>query len=287
MIRHGILGYDPKEGLKFYPGNVKPLEKYPHSNSDDLTGAISILETPHKVKDSEGKLYVPSDMYLIVVDSYKKDNAEDKTSLGAAYVYKLENDFTSHVTDIPIAWYVARPNRLKEFLDNLFKLAEYYNSTIQGENDGGGEAIISYARHNKLLHRLEFEPEMLHNKEMASNNKNKNYLMNVSTQRVEIGLLYFADYLTEKIGTDEAGNPIQRIHKIFCIGLLQEIAKFRPDRNADRISANIIYQFMRREKHEIRKKKLRKSKSDFWNRPLYSNDSHVNKNFKNGMIMLN
>ena len=286
MIRHGILSYVEGKGLQFRPADVTPLDKYPHSNSDNLKGCVSMVETPHTVQDSSGKRVVPDGLYQIVVDPYKKDNAEDKTSLGAAYVIKLDAGYTSHVCDIPIAWYVARPNRLKEFLDNLFKLAEYYNAKIQGENDGGGEAVVAYARHNKLLHKLEFEPDMLHNKELASNSKNRSFLMNMTTARKEIGLLYFADYLTERIGTDDFGHPILRMHKIYDVGLLQEISKYREDRNADRVSAMIIAMYVIRETTEIRKQKLKKPKSNFWSRPLFTDTQERRKTIRDGVIWL-
>jgi len=288
MIRHGVLYYKDGEGISFAPtDNATPLDKYPHSNSDNLTGCISIIELPYKLDGNDGKKYIPEDLYKIVIDPYKKDNAEDKTSLGAAYVYKLESNYSSHVADIPIAWYVARPERLKEWLDNLFKLAEFYNAKIQGENDGGGEGVVQYARHNKLLHRLDFEPDMLHNKELASSNKNRSYLMNMTTARKEMGLLYYADYLTERVGNDDFGNPILRIHKIYDVGLLQEIIKFREDRNADRISANIVAMYVIKENHELQKNKIKVSKSNFWNRPLFSNENNRQKKIENGVIWLN
>jgi hypothetical protein len=284
MIKYGQLTYSPKVGIKFKLTDDKPIVKYPHSNKDNLNGCISICETPYKRKDSEGKLYVPNGLYIILVDPYAIEDAEDKTSLGAVYVFKRQNNFTGSIGELLVAWYVARPRKLATFYNNVEKLSDYYNATVQSEIAGGGQGLHDHFKAKRKLHMLEFEPDMLHNKEMASNQKNKSYFMKMPTDRKALGILYFADWLIEEIGIDERGNPILRIHKIYDVGLLTEISKFNVKRNADRVSAMILAMYMLKEKNAIELKE-KKAKSSFWNRPLYQ-DRTGNRKIDGDMFVL-
>jgi hypothetical protein len=266
MIRHGVLVYGDK-GVKFTPAKVTSLETYPHKNSDDLTGCVTLYESPYKVGDK-----IPDNLYMVVVDPYSKDDADDRTSLGVAYVIKRVS-IGGGIGNIISAKYVARPKKLTMFYENILKLARYYNATVQSEIGGGGQGLIDFFRRKKMLHLLEYETELVgHNKEISGTKRNRSYFMNMNTQRKKDGLIYLADFLTEERGLSEEGNPVINIHKIYDIGLLQEIAKFREDRNADRISALIIGMYMLKEKHEVAVKTARK-KNSFFSRPLYTDSA--------------
>jgi hypothetical protein len=213
---------------------------------------------------------------MVVVDPYSKDDAEDRTSLGCAYVIKRVS-VGGGIGNIIAAKYVGRPKKLTMFYEHILKLARYYNATVQSEIGGGGQGLVDFFRRKKLLHMLEYETIIVgQKKEFASSLKNRSYFMNMNTERKRDGLIYLADWLTEERGLDENGNAILNIHKIYDIGLLQEIAKFREDKNADRISTMIIGMFMLKEKHELSIKTSRK-KNGFFSRELFSDGGNGNK----------
>ena len=267
FIRHGVLVYG-EEGVKFNPAKVHSLEVYPHKNSDNLDGCVSLYESPFKSNNK-----VPDNLYIVVVDPYSKDDAEDRTSLGVAYVIKRVA-IGGGIGDIISAKYVGRPQKLTMFYEHILKLARYYNAKVQSEIGGGGQGLIDFFRRKKMLQMLEFETEIVgQKKEISGTARNRSYFMNMGGKRKEDGLLYLADWLTEERGLDDKGNPILNIHKIYDIGLLQEIAKFRDNRNADRISAMIIGMFMLKEKHALGVKSARK-KDSFFNRPLYTDKTN-------------
>lgn len=243
-----------------------PVEKYPHQRGDDLTGCVTILERPFR--DRTGK--VPTGMYQVVFDAFYKDDAEDLTSLFDIRVFKLENQYDRTYTNLPVAWFTGRP-KLARCHETLFNLCRYYNCTAQGEIGGGGTSVLDYARAKRLLHFIDFEPEMIHNKELASNQKNRAYLMNMSTDRKKMGMTYLAEWHMEVRGVDKDGGTIHNVHKIYDLGLLREM-RSGGVRNADRLSSSLIAMFMLKEKTATVIAESA-SRSQFFNRRLFSKDS--------------
>ena len=270
FLKHGQV-ITTEKGVKFIiDPKASPIKRYPHQESDILDGCVTMVETPHK--DQTGQ--VPINLYQVVVDPFYAEEAEDTTSLGAVYVYKRMNAISPTEDDMIIAWYVGRPRLLSKFYRQIFDLAEFYNASIQSEIAGGGQGIVSYARENHLLHRIEKEPEMIHNREIASKVTNRGYFMNMNKDRKRLGLKYVADWLLEKRSyideneNEEAGY-ILNLHKIYDEGLLEELIKFDEERNFDRVSAMIILVYMIKEKVAIQIQEA-KDRSDFWNRQLHT-----------------
>jgi len=267
LIQHGIMV--PKDGSYDFQisSEVKPILKFPHKNDEDLTGCVTVIERPFK--DRNG--HVPENLYIIVVDPYYKDDAEDRTSLGDVRVILRNNNLTGTQGNRTVAWYTARPT-LETFHRNLFALAKYYNAKIQSEIGGGGQGIIDYARANKkhgFLDMLEHEPEMLHNREIATNSKNRGYFMNMTTERKKQGLIYLAEKLREPIAITESGEVITNYSREYDLNYLEELKRYNDIGNFDRISSNIVGVYMLKEKAAIEVEEARQT-SGFFNRPLFS-----------------
>lgn len=256
LIKHGDLVRTDK-GVELQLGaKHRPLDYYPHKNSDDLEGCFTIIEEPRKV---DGK--VPDELYFIEVDPYYMDGAEDRTSLGVARVIRrssTRSGVTSERTQ-SVAWFVGRPNRLATFHENIFKLADYYNAMVQSEIGGGGQGIIDYARVKKKLHRLMFKDSTINNKEIEKEDKNRSYFLPMSTDDKKNGLVYYGDDLKEIAGVTKDGEELWNIHFEYDLGLLEEIIKFNPKKNADRISARIVGQFVQKG-YEIKSSKKKRKK---------------------------
>jgi hypothetical protein len=270
MIKHGTLVSDPEEGVKFkLDPKARPILHYPHKNNEDLTGAVTLYEMPYKDKG-----VIPgnrSDLYYVVLDPYYKDDAEDRTSLAAAYVMKRANRITGTIGDTIVASYIARPNRLRTFYTNLLYLCDYYFATLQSEIAGGGKGVFDYFQEKNRLDVLELEIDNDQNKENQGTQRNRSYFMNMSTDRKKQGLAYFGDWLLEPRGINENGVEVLNIHKIFDEGLLVEIAKFvnDPKKNFDRVSSMTIAMFMRKVKTEVEINTIQENKSNFFNRQLF------------------
>ena len=278
LLRHGTLEYseDSKAlgGIEFHINpKANPITQYPHNDSDDLTGCVTIAQRPWL--DQHGK--VPFNMYKLVFDAYYKDESEDKTSLFDIRVFKQDNPYDNSYSELPIAWYTARPQRLSECHATLFKLCKYFNCTAQGEISGGGQGVVDYAKQHQLLQWLDFEPEMLHNKELASNQRNRSYLMNMNTERKRLGMTYMVQWHEEPRGVTDAGIPIVTIDRCYDVGFLRELARGGVN-NSDRMSSTLIYMFCRKERLAQAVQNVKKQ-TDFFSRPLFVEHSNVSERY--------
>jgi hypothetical protein len=258
------------EGLVFQrkpKSEARPIDYYPHKNDDDLTSCITVIEEPQfTVIDTETpdgrilkKNVIPEDVYLLVVDPYYKDDAEDKTSLGSVKVIKQKNRYFNDITDREVAWYTGRPGRTDNFYEIVLKLADWYNGKVQSEIAGGGKGLLDYARLKKKLHRLHFEPVLINGTEMEKIAKNRSYFMDISTDDKKDGLEYYISWLKTPVGLDENGNEIWNLHYIYDVGTLDECLKFNDKDNFDRISSWVVAMFMLKE-HKLESAKKRKEK---------------------------
>lgn len=222
--------------------NMRPLDHYPHKDSDDLSGAVRVWEKP--IEDPKTKR--PFDnMYYISLDPYALEDAEDKTSVGAVYVFKRSSPNSSTFNSLPIASYIARPNTLSEFNKNLFLLADWYNCKIGFENDRGN--TIAHARATKQLHKLESEFEFDYKQELASKSVRRKYGMHATKDRNLEGIVYIRDWLLEVVAHDADGNDIMRYEFIYDVGLLEELIKYNEKGNFDRVSSLIVAMFYNKE----------------------------------------
>jgi hypothetical protein len=273
LLRYGDLIRNPESpdainGIDFIikpKSKAKPIEDYPHNQADDLTGCVTIVQRPYQ--DANGK--VPAGMYQITFDAYYKDESQDLTSLFDITVWKQDNPYDQSMLGVPVGWYTGRPKNSDRVMEILFMLCDMYNCTAQGEISGGGQAVVTYAKQHMLLHRLEHEPEMAHNKELASKAAGNSYLMNMAPERKKLGLLYMEDWHMSPYGVDDKGNLIPTIRKCYKIGLCREMAKFNPERgNFDRISSSIIFMFMFKERRAKMFKMQRESREFYSNQRI-------------------
>jgi hypothetical protein len=112
---------------------------------------------------------------------------------------------------------------------------------------------------------------MLHNKEIASNGKNRSYLMNMSTDRKRMGMTYLAEWHMEVRGVKADSTPIYNIHQVYDLGFLRELRK-GGIQNSDRMSSSIIAMFMIKENVAHRVKTVQRQ-SDFYSRTLFTGTS--------------
>ncbi len=271
MIRHGklIRGDDENKRPEFViqPKDVaKPIEDFPHNQTDDLTGCVSVVERPF----SEDPKQIPEGMYKLTFDAYYKEESEDVTSLWSVKIWKMDNQIDPSFANLPVAWYAGRPTRYEDNHEITMLLAEWYNAKIQGEISGGGQSMVTYAKQRRKLHMICNEPEMMHNKELASKSAGNSYLMNMPPNRKKLGMTYLEDWHVEPRGVDEKGNMILNVHRIYDIAFLREMRKHNPEKgNYDRISDAIIAMFEQKENYAVQVKTRRES------RAFYSNEREL------------
>lgn len=240
-----------KDELKYYH---PPITNFPIKKEDDAHGCFVMWSPPYRSTVSINSMLngtlkkgeVPGNLYRIHHDPFaiSKDtkNVTSRDSLGAFYVYERNNNFTPGHGDRLVAAFVGRPNSTDDFNDIMFKAAEYYNAVIMYENDRGD--VLTYAKHNRLLHRLADEPEVVWKKALQTAKTGRNKGMTINVQRKLDGVIYLRDWLLLKRGNGEFGKDLLNLHYIYDEALLKELLRYNLDRgNFDRVSALIVGQY--------------------------------------------
>ncbi len=226
---------------------VKPINKYPHRQDDDVRGCVVEYATPY-VDDSGN---IPDNLYFICCDPYAVDDAEDVTSLGAAYVImNFNNIVPNDVGDRIVASWIGRRKTTSEYSDILFMLAERWNAKICFESDRG--TIPDDAKNRNKTHLLVKELSLSFDEQIATKNvSNFRYGVKISSGRFNVKMLTGDQYIVnwlQKARTTNVGRNLYNYHFIHDIGLLEEFSKYKQgEGNYDRISALRVGMFYQRE----------------------------------------
>lgn len=235
--------------------NAHALTRFPTPKGIDRSGCVAIKESPYR--DAAGR--VPEGMYIICHDPYAHDGSPEGSSLGAAYVIKQTNRYSHTYHQCIVASYVGRPATTDEYNRNLFMLADYYNCKIGFENDRGD--VVSYAKRYNRLDLLERQFEVLNNKR-RNNRTSRQYGIRMNKSRKEHGEQYIREWLLTPVSryhNMDTGQEEDKLvlNTIVDPALLQELIKYDPSKNFDRISALIVGMYYLRE--EERRGKRRRS----------------------------
>lgn len=251
--------------------SARPIDYYPHTNEENtsLDGCITVLESPLK----DGTDEVPTNLYYVVVDPFYVDEPEEVISLGAFYVYKRANTLFPSEHDILVAWYVGRPRRTDLFYAKVFNTARYYNALVQSEILGGGKGMLDYAKEKNLLHYCDYRPSIFNIDKDEIRQSQKAYFINMSTDLKKQALNDLADWLLIERAIKENGEKtryILNLEMIYDRGLLQELIKFNPKGNFDRISAMLVLMVSRRELEQKETVEATKRRKTIYDRALFT-----------------
>lgn len=276
LFRYGYMERNRKGKPEFViqtKEEARPIETYPHGRGDDLKGCTTVIERPYTNERGE----VPHKLYQVVFDGFaieetaQKEDEGKNESLFCIYVLKNYNRIDPINEGVPVAWYRGRPDKLDDAYNTAILLAEWYNTTIQGEIAGGGQGLVSFARDAQKLHLLEREPEMAHNKDFSPHGRSGAYLMAMPTEKKRLGLTYVVDWHKQERAIDDSGNRVMNLHRWYDIVGLMECAKFNGKRNADTISALAIGVIMLKENAylEAVDERSGKPRDDFYSREMF------------------
>ena len=226
---------------------LKPVIKYPHRKEDDITGCVVEYAIPYV--DESGK--VPEHLYFICCDPYAEDDAEDVTSLGAAYVMmNFNNVVPNDVGDRIVASFVGRRRTTSEFSDILFMLSERWNAPICIEQERG--TIVDDAKLRNKTHLLVKELSLTYDEQITTKKvSNLRYGTKISSGKFNtkmlVGDTYIVNWMQRERETSLNGI-IHNFNLMYDVGLLEELSKYKQGQgNYDRISALRIGMFYSKE----------------------------------------
>lgn len=204
--------------------NRGDIDHYPLNQGERKDGDMVIWEHPTTERPPFGK-------YVAALDSYDLDKAETSTSLGSLFIWKRHTpgeDFSNTL----VAEYTARPDTSDEFYANCMNLLKYYNATALYENQNKG--IYTYFYNHNCDYLLADQPDII-SEILHSSRVSRKKGIHMPVQIKNTGLLWLKELLYKP---DEENKC--EIDRVLSVPLLQELASYNTNRNADRVSAMLI-----------------------------------------------
>lgn len=239
LFSEGVTGsyvelYHDGEKIQHKFVDKKPILEYPIKANADKDVPIVIWEMP--IKDP------PFGLYTAGIDPYRQGQAKFSNSLGVVYIFKrVHNIFDEKAKNEIVACYAARPNEKSKWNEQARLLIKYYNARALCENDE--ISFIDYMISKGDEQYLEPEPQYLKSR-IKNSSVNRKYGIHRSAGEIrnhlDNTLKTYLDTVI-KVDKDESGSVIKEytgVYKIPDPALLDEIIKFNPDDNYDRIIAS-------------------------------------------------
>lgn len=148
LMAESVILYRKNDNTVEYktaPIHMKPIIDFPVTNNTFKDAPVVIYEHPMENP--------PTALYIAGSDPYNTNSSKNSESLGSTYIYKrLYDPAGGTFQDTMVASYVARPDTMKEWHQNVEMLLEYYNATCLPENEGG--TFIQYFDQKNKGHML-------------------------------------------------------------------------------------------------------------------------------------
>lgn len=282
------LSIDNLGDIKLEPAQNRPVSIYPHNKDEYYEGCVQIRQKPFKrTIFGSVKSTVPRDMYFITVDNYGVDDAEDKTSLFCAYVWKQYNKYDNSYARLPVAWYRGRPKFQDKAFNILMLMSMLYgNAPIHGEYNAQGVILINFFKYKHKLHLIADSPDSM----VVDEQRKKTKWSKISTDFKASALKELAQWFLEERGytineeeeeeVDDDGqllntNSLLNIHFVDDEILLKECSEYH-GQNADSISSALLAMGILKEKEFKTKESMKNSdKSDFFSRFIENNSNNI------------
>lgn len=216
------------------PESLKPVAEFPVGKDTIKAAPVVILEHPDENP--------PNGLYVAGADPYNQAQSKNSESLGSLYIYKRMYDPAGGTfQDSLVAYYVARPDTMKEWHENVEMLLEYYNAACMPENEGG--TFVQYFDQKNKSHMLVDGYSML-----KSITPKTSITGRVKGLPATIGVINYCmnllvEYTKEmiQVGTHpESGEPIMKMGLVRILDpmLIREMIAYNEnDGNYDRIVA--------------------------------------------------
>jgi len=225
--------YEEEDIVKHKPSTRLPVSSFPKGPKEDTNCPIVILEHPGPVP--------PYGLFVAGIDPYRFEKAPNSDSLGAIYIFKRAYDALSdNFQDMPVAWYVARPDSKDTWNNNVRLLIKYYNAIALCENDE--MSFIDYMIAKGDGHMLMDTPDWIKEYSPTSSANLRQKGVSSSPRNIELFNTNLKQYMEEYFASapvpgSEETRKVLGVAKIYDSVLLDEIIKWNKDGNFDRIRA--------------------------------------------------
>lgn len=258
--------------------NLDPVDHYPHKTDGVLEGAFTMFEAP--LKDEFGK--VPANLYYIIADCFAVDTeqATDWNSLGAYYVYKKRNGLFPTEDDILVGWYAGRPPRVKDFHRRIFMAARAYQAIVQTEIKGGGQELLNYAKDHGFVEYCGERPTVFNQDKDFKKVSGRQFFVRIEENTKPERIQKLVDWLLTERNLRIDGDKteyILNLERIYDRALLEELIKYNPNGNFDRISCLLVLMTIQQEA-ELQQivDQTKQNRDHIFSRPLFQDHNTSN-----------
>ena len=186
---------------------------------------------------------IPKGLYTITYDPVgvdkEKNEITNKHSHNSIKVW-MNPHYLNGFKQKLVACYYGRPDTLEEADRICYLLAKYYNcigTTCVEINRG--ETVSNFKKW-KATKYLASEPlEVWDPSYKGKVNNTYGYSIGNDAKKLN-GLRLLKEFLYEKVGVDEEGNPIRNFHRIYDYQTILELKKWNDKGNFDRVSEMIL-----------------------------------------------
>lgn len=206
----------------------KTISEYPYKGGN-IDAPIVMLDDPQA--EYAGK--PPLGLYCIGFDDVKQDRS-DGDSVMSATVFKRSYEGGEWSNRI-VAYYDSRPARKRDYYRNLYLLIKYYNARILHENEDNGFVEYMEDNHIEDIYTHLSDGVGLATEENLNRNKNRKFgwaPTGLNIYNLEQTLVMYTKEEGIIIGYEEDLTGVDRINHPM---LLEELYKYKKDKNADRI----------------------------------------------------
>lgn len=258
----GWMHRDSSGNVYFKPDFDLIPADYPTKESATEKGAVVIWEEP-----IDGK---PWGLYVIGVDPYDQDKADNSVSFGSCFVYKRFINKEGEITHLPVAEYTGRPDFANDFYEQVRRLAEWYNAKILYENQNVG--LKKYFETMFCTHLLHPQPNII--KSISPNSRvNRQYGIHMTGPIKDELEIMTRDWLKTEL---EPG--IMQLTKIMSIPLIKELIAYNKDGNFDRVISFMLCVLQDTEMHKIKIEETKEifKTDNFFSKRLFTNEKRPN-----------
>lgn len=213
-----------KEGVLEWESDpsMLPIRKFPLAKGDDPKGAIELYVKPQLGEGGRP----PSGRYIIGCDTVDKA----KSTTDSLYSVIVFDRWTGHI----VAEYTGRHEDPNDHYEITRRLSVFYNAKIMYEQALTG--LYTYMDNRRCTHLLADTPVQLRNTDTfkAGTNTSKGI---PPSGRINATARDFIKSWLLQMQDDKSDNPQANVYSIKSLALIQELLKWHPDGNFDRVSA--------------------------------------------------
>lgn len=230
---HGIQGqkvwlFKNGDKVETQQTNDPIIIEYPYKGGN-FDAPIVILDDPY---DRDGNK-PPLGLYCAGFDDVKQSTSSGDSVMSCT-VFKRSYEGGEWANRI-VAYYDSRPDNKKDYYRNLYLLLKFYNARLLHENEDNGFVEYMEDNHMDEIHNHLSDGVGLATEESLHRNKNRKYgwsPTSLNIYRLEETMVIYTKEEGVKIGSEEDLTGIDRINHPM---LLEEMYKYKKDRNADRL----------------------------------------------------